>query len=109
GETDTYGRLLAYVYVEEPMGAWSIGELRVRQANLAIVEAGLATPLTVPPNMAYERRYQQAAERARREALGIWSRQSERGPTEVVGLAAARLPLRIGCALYNPDTPNDTD
>ena len=109
GEIDTYGRLLAYVYVEDPVGEWLIGDTRVAQANLAIVEAGLAAPLSVPPNFAYEHLYQQAAERARREAVGMWSGAPQPRRPEAVGLAATSLPLSISCALYNPDTPNDAD
>ena len=116
GETDAYGRLLAYVYVEDELGEWLIkgslaatadapsADVRVRQVNLLIVDAGLATVLTVPPNTAYEGLYLRAEDRARRAGLGVW------GSRVAVGLADTRsVPVTISCTLYNPDTPNDAD
>src|SRR5690606_24344806 len=104
-------RLLAYVYVEDEHGEWvmdgSVGvtgraptaAFRARQVNLLIIEAGLASTLTVPPNTAYAQTYLRAEDRARRDGLGMWGSQT------AVGLADARgAPVTIKCALYNPDT-----
>lgn len=103
GETDAYGRLLAYVYLEDPSGEWLIGADRVRQLNLLAVEAGLASVLTVAPNATYRRLYEDAEERARSAGVGMWGAQGA-----VAAQTPARLPISIRCALFNPDTPNDT-
>ena len=104
GATDTYGRLLAYLYVEDEHGEWVVAERRMRQVNLALATAGLASVMTVPPNTAYEHLYQDAVNRARRDGVGMWGSQAE--PRSLI---AAPIPVTILCALYNPDTPNDTD
>ena len=104
GATDTYGRLLAYLYVEDEHGEWVVAGRRMRQVNLALAEAGLASVMTVPPNSAYEHLYEDAVDRARRDGVGMWGAQAE--PRS---LTAAPIPITIHCALYNPDTPNDAD
>jgi micrococcal nuclease len=61
---DRYGRRLAYVY-------------RARDGlfvNAALVRAGYATPLTVPPNVAHADDFADLARRARRAGRGLWSR-----------------------------------
>jgi len=104
GVTGTYGRLLAYVYVEDELGEWLVDGLRMREVNLAIAEAGLATVMTVPPNSRYEHLYRDAVNRARHEGIGMWTTQAEADAA-----MDALIAVRIHCALYNPDTPNDTD
>ncbi len=58
---DRYGRLLAHVYTvtDINIGAW-------------LLEQGLGTTLTVPPNLWNLTCYQAAEQRARRARLGIW-------------------------------------
>jgi endonuclease YncB( thermonuclease family) len=116
GTLDPYGRLLAYVYVSDEVGPWSIGDVRVRQVNLALAEAGLATVLTVPPNSAYEHMYQLAVEQARAAGRGMWGQApavdataSGDAPSGATSLAGRVVPVAISCALYNPDTPNDAN
>lgn len=60
-QRDKYGRLLAYVYL--PDG---------RLLNEAIVRAGYAHLLTVPPNVKYQQRFLEAYRRAREEKAGLW-------------------------------------
>ncbi len=57
---DRYGRLLAYVYVGEVM------------VNEALIKAGFAHPLTIPPNVKYAERFRALAEDARRAHRGLW-------------------------------------
>lgn len=104
GATDTYGRLLAYLYVEDEHGEWVVAERRMRQVNLALAEAGLASVMTVPPNTAYEHLYVGAVDRARRDGVGMWGAPAGQRP-----ITTTSVPVTIHCALYNPDTPNDTD
>ena len=60
---DRYDRLLAYVHrVDDDLFV-----------NLAMVEAGYAEPLTIPPNVAYRERFSTAARQAREAGRGLWS------------------------------------
>ncbi|UCE26377.1 MAG: thermonuclease family protein [Candidatus Coatesbacteria bacterium] len=63
---DKYGRLLAYVFIEEDEGK------RVF-VNEEMVRAGLATTLDIPPNRKYRDRLADAEEKAQEEGLGIWA------------------------------------
>lgn len=59
---DRYGRLLAYVYSEDG-----------RQANLLMIQAGLARVYTIPPNVRYAALYQAAAAGAQSISKGLWA------------------------------------
>lgn len=60
---DDFGRLLAYVHRADD-------DLFV---NLAIIEAGYARPLTIPPNVAHADEFVAAARRAESSDAGLWS------------------------------------
>lgn len=60
---DPYGRLLAYVR-RATDGMF---------VNLVLLEEGLARPLTIAPNTAYRTLLGDAARRAARTGLGVWS------------------------------------
>jgi endonuclease YncB( thermonuclease family)/biotin carboxyl carrier protein len=72
-QRDRFGRLLAYVYVEAPDGAWTWSGRRFTQANLAIMEAGLGDILTIPPNVRYTELYVAAVRAAREAGRGMWA------------------------------------
>ncbi len=71
-ERDRHGRVLAYLYLGDPAGDWQSGSLSFRQVNLEIVRAGLADPLTIPPNSQFSEIYVQAVREARAEGRGMW-------------------------------------
>jgi len=58
---DRYGRLLSYVWL--PDG---------RMLNKEIICNGYAYPLTVPPNVKYERQFRQCFIKARKLRRGLW-------------------------------------
>jgi micrococcal nuclease len=58
---DRYGRLLAYLWLEDG-----------RFLNLMLAERGYALPLTIPPNVDYADRFVAAARRAREAKRGLW-------------------------------------
>lgn len=62
---DRFGRLLAYVYVSPD------GE-REAMANAELLRAGLAQPLTIPPNVRHAELFRGLAEAARRDRRGLW-------------------------------------
>jgi micrococcal nuclease len=86
---DRFGRLLAYVYVADAAGAWSWDGRRWTQANLAIMQAGLADILTIPPNVRYVDLYLAALRAAREAGLGMWA--------EMTALEVACTPVPGGC------------
>ncbi|MCX7760205.1 MAG: thermonuclease family protein [Hydrogenothermaceae bacterium] len=59
---DKYGRLLAYLYL--PDG---------RMLNKEIICNGYAMPLTVPPNVKYEKEFRECFQKAREEKKGLWN------------------------------------
>lgn len=61
-ETDSYGRLLRYVYVGDMM------------VNEALVQHGFAQVATYPPDVRYQDRFSLAGEQARRENNGLWKK-----------------------------------
>jgi micrococcal nuclease len=63
---DKYGRLLAYVFVEEDDGDRIF-------VNEEMVRAGWATTLDIPPNREYRDRFAEAEETAREKGVGIWA------------------------------------
>lgn len=60
-ERDRYGRLLAYVFLED--GTF---------LNMELVGMGLAMVLTVPPNVKYVDQFLRKQEEARENRRGIW-------------------------------------
>ena len=59
---DKYGRLLAYVYVDEVF------------VNAVLVRRGLAKVMTIGPNVRYKKYFQQLQKEAKEEGLGIWEK-----------------------------------
>ena len=57
---DVYGRLLAYVYLEE------------RFVNASLIRRGLARTLTIPPNDRFAPRFEGLELRAARAGRGLW-------------------------------------
>jgi micrococcal nuclease len=72
--TDQYGRLLAYVWVEDTM------------INLELVRRGFASVFTVPPNVKYEADFRAAEREAREAGRGLW--QASDIPLEITALNA---------------------
>lgn len=62
-ETDRYGRLLRYVWVNEVM------------INKLLVEEGYARAATFPPDVKYAEIFLQTQEKARKELKGLWGNQ----------------------------------
>lgn len=64
---DKYGRLLAYVYLED--GTF---------VNAKIVEEGYAQVMTVPPNVKYSQTFLKMERAARDNARGLWRNGEDR-------------------------------
>lgn len=64
-ETDKYGRLLRYVYVEK--------EGKEILVNESLVLDGFAFARTYPPDVKYQEKFRAAEKIAREKSVGIWS------------------------------------
>jgi micrococcal nuclease len=60
---DKYGRLLAYVYLND--GTF---------LNEEIIKKGYAYPMTIPPNVRYSENFKSLFEQARSQHLGLWEK-----------------------------------
>jgi len=58
---DRYRRLLVYVYLSDG-----------RMLNDVIIHNGYASPLTIPPNVKYRKRFLRSYQYARKHQLGLW-------------------------------------
>ncbi len=67
-EQDRYGRLLAYVYLEDGtfVNAW-------------LVENGYAMVMTIPPNVKYQQLFLKLQREAREGMRGLWTYAQRRG------------------------------
>lgn len=71
-ERDRYGRLLAYVWVDE------------RMVNAELVRRGLAQVMTVPPNVRYQHQFVALQREAREAGRGLWRRADAGPPPPVI-------------------------
>jgi endonuclease YncB( thermonuclease family) len=65
---DRYGRMLAYVWLEDGT-FW----------NALLVAEGYAQQLTIPPNVAYADLFRRLAREARQHDRGLWAQESQAG------------------------------
>lgn len=82
-EVDSYGRLLAYVYVGDVM------------VNAELVAQGHAQVMTIPPNVRHQELFLRLEREARRRGLGLWSHpgRSPTGPEIPLAPPATDAPL----------------
>lgn len=74
-ETDSFGRLLRYVWLEDPASAtgWTF-------VNLELVARGFAQVATYPPDVRYVDLYLAAQQLAREQGRGLWAGEPEPTP-----------------------------
>ncbi|OEF98899.1 hypothetical protein BHF71_02940 [Vulcanibacillus modesticaldus] len=64
-ERDKYGRILAYVYLNDG-----------KMLNELLLAKGLARVVVYPPNVKYVEKFREIQKRAQEEKVGIWSKYS---------------------------------
>lgn len=72
GLRDTYGRLLAYVWLSPPRST-SAAEVRTKMLNARLLTDGYAQLLTIPPDVKYADRFVPLQREARRAKRGMWA------------------------------------
>ena len=72
---DKYGRLLAYVWTEDPAGA----SVSVSDAmfNARLLADGYAVLLTIPPNVRYAETFVESERQARANEAGLWGLEGD--------------------------------
>ncbi len=85
-KTDRYGRVLAYVYLED--GTF---------VNLKMVESGYAYVLFLKPNNRFERVLLRAQRRAMKAGSGIWGDWKEEEKDPIIGNRRSRRFHRTSC------------
>lgn len=68
---DRYGRLLAYVWLAQPLSE-SDSEIRAKMFNARLLLDGIAEQATYPPNVKYVDRFAVYAREARNADRGLW-------------------------------------
>lgn len=68
-ETDKYGRLLRYVWIDTPLNQ---GELRTKCFNAILLANGFAQVSTFPPDVKYQNEFLKIQKEARDKGLGLW-------------------------------------
>ena len=68
-DRDRYGRLLAYLWLDDG-----------RSFNALLVARGYASPLTIPPNDDYAPAFVALSRRARERGAGLWAPEACGGP-----------------------------
>lgn len=80
-ERDKYGRLLAYVFLDDPYTKfreslpylyWLDESIFV---NATMIKASYATPMTIPPNVKYAELFEKLYQEARKEGRGLWAKE----------------------------------
>ena len=61
-DTDKYGRLLRYVWLELPEDEYDLGEVSAKMLNAILVEKGAAQVVTYAPDTAYEQYFESLAD-----------------------------------------------
>ncbi|HAM16370.1 MAG TPA: hypothetical protein DCP91_11070 [Eggerthellaceae bacterium] len=70
-DTDRYGRLVRYVWLQEPADAYDAAEVSSKMANAIIVESGYARAYRYHPDTAYHEHFEAAQQRAADADAGV--------------------------------------
>ncbi len=73
-DTDKYGRLLRYVWIESPASA-AEKEIKTKMFNAILVLNGYAKASTYPPDVKYSQYFVSFQEEARNAERGLWGKQ----------------------------------
>ena len=99
-ETDQYGRLLRYVWVQSG-GGWLL-------VNLELVRLGFAAVTTFPPDVKYiEELYLPAQATAQSGVAGLWAPPPTPAPTPVPVAAPVAAPSPASWKPHSAPSPTD--
>lgn len=71
-ETDKYGRLLRYVWLDIPVD-FSVKEIQSKMFNGILLINGYASQATYPPDVKYSKEFKELANNARENNKGLWN------------------------------------
>ncbi len=84
-ETDRYGRLLRYVWLDQPTSLDDSDQIRNSMYNSKLILAGYAQVATYPPDVRYAELFTKFAAEARETQAGLWSYQLNTAVPEHTG------------------------
>jgi micrococcal nuclease len=87
GNTDTYGRLLRYVWISPPVEITE-SEIRNKMFNAVLALNGYAEQMTVQPNVKYAEYFRKFCADARKNSRGLWALNSN-GTTKGDGISSS--------------------
>lgn len=73
-ETDRYGRLLRYVWLDIPLD-YSIDEIKLKMFNGMLINNGYASQATYPPDIKYSNEFKKLSSIARENNKGLWKNE----------------------------------
>ncbi|SDD58555.1 thermonuclease family protein [Peptococcus niger] len=86
-DTDRYGRLLRYVWLEKPIvDTLSRADVEAGMLNGILVSKGYAAPATFPPDVKYEDIFAALGEKPREEGIGLWKKAENRETGKTVAV-----------------------
>ncbi|KAA8674916.1 nuclease (SNase) [Clostridium sp. HV4-5-A1G] len=86
GNTDTYGRLLRYVWLSPPKEI-NESEIRAKMFNAILAYNGYAEQMTIQPNVKYADYFRKFCAEARENSRGLWA-INPNGTTKGDGISA---------------------
>ncbi len=89
-ETDKYGRLLRYVWIDAPADVENESEIRVKMYNAKLLLEGYAQIATYPPDVKYADIFTNFQREARESDKGLWGVEEE--PAETVAAPPVTTP-----------------
>ena len=92
-ERDKYGRLLAYIWLEQPAFD-SESEVRAKMYNAKLLLDGYAQVMTIPPNVKYADLFVKLQREAREGGRGLWGGGGQYSQSQ--GQAAQTVPAGAG-------------
>lgn len=81
-ETDRYGRLLRYVWLQQPAKSAAEQELRGKMLNAVLLSEGYARVSTYPPDVKYAENFRKLERGARGAKKGLWAYDGKKEPAK---------------------------
>ncbi|MFM9414503.1 thermonuclease family protein [Peptococcus simiae] len=86
-DTDRYGRLLRYVWINSPISnQMGQADVQADMVNGILVSEGYAAPATFPPDVKYEKVFADLSKQPRKEGFGLWKNKENRETGRAVAL-----------------------
>jgi micrococcal nuclease len=100
---DRYGRLLAYVWLDEPTSR-ADAEIRGKMLNAQLAIDGYAQQMTFPPNVRYVEQFRRYVREAREANRGLWAGEEQSSVGQEIEPGAAAAPSSSNAVVFITST-----